>query len=112
VGFSRLAGRSPLPDLKGPAAAVRSAFERGAEVGDGAVEAFVEFHLRLPAERAACDRDVWSSLRRIVLWQGAVYELRLAPDLGERLFGQFADGEFVGVAQVDRAVNVGAGFHE
>src|SRR5438046_531001 len=79
----------------------------GREPFGRAGQALPELHLRLPTEARLGEGDVGAALRRVVLRQRLVHDLRRAGrDLQDEL-GQLLDGELVGVADVDRADEVG-----
>src|SRR5690606_32998903 len=94
----------PEPRAGRPAGSAHDAFE----VGDGAVDAFLERDLGCPAEVAFGQADVRLALTGGVGGQGMEGQLRLAADLLQNQFGEFDHGEFAGVAEVDRAGQAGA----
>lgn len=106
--MGRVSEEDPTPDL-------RSAYECGdvcrlfarddiAEVVDGVLQTGSQQDLRLPVEVPAGERRVRTSLLRVVLRQVHLHQLAAA--LGDQLQNhlcELTDGEFAGVAEVDRA---------
>src|ERR1017187_510155 len=70
------------------------------EIRDGALQSFLERHLRLPFEHTLGKGDVGTSLFRIVGWQSLVNDLRFSTDEPEREFGKLEHGELARIADV------------
>jgi hypothetical protein len=70
------------------------------EIGNHALEAFVELHLGVSSQKLPCPGNVRLSPLRIVLGQGALFEDRGGAGQFDRFFSQFADRELVRIAEV------------
>ena len=98
-----LPSRSPLSSS---ASAGGSARVDRAEPVDGPAQAFAERDVGLPAEMLSGQADVGLAAGRVVRPAAAETELRVRAGQFEHQFGQFADCELVGVAEVHRADEV------
>jgi hypothetical protein len=85
------------------AARTGRATQQRVEIGDGAGQPFAQPHRGFPVQRVAGAGDVRAALARIVGGQGAHDEGRARSGQRHDHFGQFDHGEFVGIADVDRA---------
>ena len=63
----------------------------------------VECHTRFPPQLRTRQRNVGLALLRVVLGQRQVHQFRLRAGLLDDQLGQLSDGEFAGVAEIDRA---------
>src|SRR5574337_2062999 len=72
------------------------------EIGDGLLKPFAQFDFRPPAENGGRLRNVGLALLRVVGRRGGKSDPGFGPGDRDDRFGQFEDGEFVRVADVDR----------
>lgn len=82
------------------------------EIRDGLHQALFELDLGFPAEFVAGEGDVGLALGGVVAGQGLLDDFRFGAGHGDDFFGQLADGEFVGVAEVAGAGEVSGRFHQ
>ena len=85
-------------------------FDAGlAEPVDGLSKAFVKADQGFPAEEIAGLGDVGPAALGVVLGEGLEDDLRLGSDRVADVFGEFQDGHFAGIAEVDRIGFIGMG---
>src|SRR5438874_1799584 len=86
----------------------RLGFHLSPEMLQRPLHAFMTIHPRLPAQQAAGARDVGPTNFRIVLRQRLVDDGASASSQSNDLAGEVQNRDLVGIAQVDRIMEVGA----
>src|SRR4051794_3518703 len=89
-----------------------SAYGQLTEISYRPAESLIEVGVRLPLELRARECNVRASLARVVLRQWRATDFTGGPGHLDDLFSEFADREFLRIAEIDRAGEIVRALHQ